>query len=97
MPLTEFTADLIGGSLVPRSLCHSVSEPCGSASTSRIGLVALICAARCAARVLLPQPTFRDEKTITSIPLPPDSPQAAKMNHRGNTFSPPGVNLEAEV
>jgi len=21
---------LIGGSLVPRSLCHSVSEPCGS-------------------------------------------------------------------
>ena len=41
MPLTEFTAVLIGGSLVPRNLCQRVSEPCGSASTSRIGFVAL--------------------------------------------------------
>jgi hypothetical protein len=41
MPLTEFTADLIGGSLVPRNLCQRVSDPCGSASTSRIGFVAL--------------------------------------------------------
>lgn len=36
------TAVLIGGSLVPRNLCHSVSEPCGSASTSRQGFVDLL-------------------------------------------------------
>src|SRR5215472_17405416 len=69
MPLTELTADLIGGSLVPRSLCQSVSDPCGSASTSRQALVDLICAARCAARGLLPEPPFRDAKTITFISL----------------------------
>jgi hypothetical protein len=32
----------------------------------------LICAARCAASVLLPEPPLRDAKTITFIPLPPD-------------------------
>src|SRR6476659_8259263 len=54
---TERTAVRIGGSLVPRSLCQRVSEPCGSASTSRHGLVALwTCAARWAARVLFPEP-----------------------------------------
>ncbi len=30
-----------GGSFVPRSLCHSVNEPCGSASMSKQGLVDL--------------------------------------------------------
>src|SRR5215470_57372 len=72
MPLTELTADLIGGSLVPRSLCQSVNEPCGSASTKRHDLVVLICAARWAARVLFPEPPLRDAKTITFIPSPPD-------------------------
>src|ERR1017187_6395789 len=44
--LTELTAVLIAGSLVPRSLCHRVNDPCGSASTSKHGLVALwTCAA----------------------------------------------------
>ena len=47
IPPTELTAVLIGGSLVPRSLCHSVNEPCGSASMSRHGFVVLwTCAAR---------------------------------------------------
>src|ERR1700751_2233504 len=71
IPLTELTAVLIGGSLVPRNLCQSVNDPCGSASTSRHGFVALICAARWAARVLFPEPPFRDAKTITFIPLAP--------------------------
>src|ERR1700756_4929337 len=69
IPPTELTAVLIGGSFVPRSLCHSVKDPCGSASMSKHGLVDLICAARWAARVLLPEPPLRDAKTITFIPL----------------------------
>ena len=73
MPLTELTAVLIGGSLVPRSLCQSVSDPCGSASTSRHGFVVLwTCAARWAARVLFPEPPLRDAKTMTFIFWPPD-------------------------
>jgi hypothetical protein len=67
---TERMAVRIGGSLVPRSLCHSVSEPCGSPSISRHGRVDLwTCAARCAARVLLPEPPLRDAKTMTFIPV----------------------------
>src|SRR5260370_24834498 len=41
IPLTEFTAALIGGSLVPPNLCHRVSEPCGSASILQQGFVPL--------------------------------------------------------
>src|ERR1700692_5140967 len=37
IPLTELTAVLIAGSLVPRRLCHRVKDPCGSASTSSHG------------------------------------------------------------
>src|ERR1700744_3417326 len=71
MPLTELTADLIGGSLVPRHLCQSVSEPCGSASIIKQGLVDLCtCAAIWAARVLFPEPPFREAKTMTFIRLP---------------------------
>src|ERR1700731_2974164 len=73
IPLTEVTAVLIDGSLVPRSLCQSVSDPCGSASTSRHGFVDLwTCAARWAARVLFPAPPLRDAKTMTFILSPPD-------------------------
>src|SRR5260221_13909700 len=39
IPLTELTAGLIVGSLVPRRLCQRVGEPCGSAYISRQGLV----------------------------------------------------------
>src|ERR1700733_15127294 len=68
IPLTELTAVLIAGSLVPRNLCHNVSDPCGSASTNRHGLVILwTCAARWAARVLFPEPPLRDAKTMTFI------------------------------
>src|ERR1700761_3002774 len=70
MPVTELTADLIGGSLVPRNLCQSVREPCGSASIIKQGLVDLCtCAAMWAARVLFPEPPLREAKTITFIRL----------------------------
>src|SRR5258705_2879848 len=87
IPATELTAVLIGGSLVPRSLCHSVSEPCGSASISRQGFVGLwTCAARWAARGLFPVPPLRDAETMTFIPLPPDLTQEAKMNQRADSL-----------
>ena len=41
IPLTEFTAALIGGSFVPRNLCQRVSDPCGSASIIKQGFVDL--------------------------------------------------------
>src|ERR1700694_5126828 len=86
IPLTELTAVLIGGSLVPRILCQRVSEPCGSASISRQGFVDLwTCAARWAARVLFLVPPLRDAKTMTFIPRPPDWPQEAKMNQRADS------------
>src|SRR4249919_2449643 len=65
--------------LVPRNLCQSVNDPCGSASTSRHGFVTLwTCAARWAARVLFPEPPLRDAKTITFIPSPPVDPRWRK-------------------
>src|ERR1700733_1459320 len=68
IPLTELTAVLIAGSLVPRSLGHKVNDPCGTATTSRHGLVILwTCAARWAARLLFPEPPLRDAKTMTFI------------------------------
>src|SRR5437764_2139443 len=68
IPLTELTAVLIGGSLVPRSLCQRVSEPCGSASISKQGFVDLVtCAARRAARGLFLETRLREAKTITFI------------------------------
>src|SRR5258708_16474267 len=70
MGVTELRGVLVGGSLVPGSLCHSVNDPCGSASINRQGFVALLtCAARWAARVLLPEPPLRDAKTMTFITL----------------------------
>ena len=54
------------GSAVPRSLCQSEIEPCGSASISmqrRDGRFA--CAARWAVSVLLPEPPLREAKTMT--------------------------------
>ena len=39
--LTDRVAGLILRSSLPRSLCHNVSEPCGSASINRQGLLAL--------------------------------------------------------
>src|SRR5712671_2588232 len=69
IPLTELTAVLIGGSLVPRSLCHRVNDPCGSASIIKHGFVDLwTCAVIWAARVLFPEPPLRDAKTMTFIP-----------------------------
>src|SRR3954447_5587086 len=62
MPRRPF---LSAGSLAPRSRCHSVSEHCGSASTSRHGREGwLASAARWAVNVLLPDPPLREAKTI---------------------------------
>src|SRR5258707_2849076 len=72
IPATELTAVLIGGSLVPRRLCHNVNEPRGSASISTQGVVDLwACRAELAATGLLPLPPFRDAETMTLLPLPP--------------------------
>src|SRR5215510_2369876 len=77
----------IGGSLVPRNLCHSVSEPCGSPSTNRHGLVDLwTCAARCAARVLLPEPHLREAKTMMFILLALQIDPETKMNQRSDSL-----------
>src|SRR5579863_1778678 len=95
MPLTELTAVLIAGSLVPRNLCHNVSDPCGSASTNRHGLVVLwTCAARWAARVLFPEPPLRDAKTITFISFASIDPREGKMNQRADSWK---RNLVANV
>src|ERR1700752_3106017 len=62
------------GSEVPRSLCHSDVDPCGSQSISmqrRDGRLA--CAARWVVRVLLPAPPLREAKTMTFIARDPDS------------------------
>src|SRR6476620_11352278 len=61
------------GSLVPRNLCQSEVEPCGSQSISmqrREGRLAW--AARCVVRVLLPDPPLREAKTMTFM-RDPDS------------------------
>ena len=54
------------GSRALRSLCQSVSDPCGSASIKRHARDGLwACAAICAASVLLPEPPLREAKTTT--------------------------------
>ncbi len=63
------------GSRALRSLCQSVSDPCGSASIrrhARDGLWA--CAAICAASVLLPEPPLREAKTTTFMRALPSWP-----------------------
>src|SRR5208282_6461367 len=66
-----------------RSLCQSVSEPCGSESISRQGRDGLwTCAARCAASVLLPEPPLREAKTMTFM-------RALQVGHRAIQFGPP--------
>src|ERR1700722_7854438 len=65
-----------GGSPPPRSLCHKVSEPCGSQSISRTGRDGRCAwAARWAVNVLFPEPPLRDAKTMTFMRAPlGDSP-----------------------
>src|SRR3954464_5227145 len=69
------------GSAVPRSLCQSEIDPCGSASISmqrRDGRFA--CAARCAVSVLLPEPPLREAKTMTFMRAGPDSVDLAESS-----------------
>jgi hypothetical protein len=56
------------GSTSGRSECHSLSEPCGSASMTSTRLpCALAWAASCAVSVLLPAPPLRDASVMTSM------------------------------
>jgi hypothetical protein len=60
------------GSEVPRSLCQSDVDPCGSQSISmqrRDGRLA--CAARWVVSVLLPDPPLREAKTMTFMRATP--------------------------
>jgi len=68
------------GSAVPRNLCQSDVDPCGSQSISmqrRDGRLA--CAARWVVSVLLPDPPLRDAKTMTFMARDPDSRICANL------------------
>src|SRR5262249_54844841 len=62
---------LSAGSPAPRSLCQSVSEPCGSASINRQGARLLASAPTWAVSMLFPLPPLREAKTMTFISCQP--------------------------